>query len=344
MKIKIAHKFVGDNCPTFIIAEIGSNHNQDYDLALKHIDAAAYAGVDAVKFQTFKADSHVSKFAKIPKHLTNYDDIHQLIKTLELKRSWQKPLKKYAESKGLIFFSSPCDNDAVDGLEALGVPAHKIASFDLPDLDLIRYIAKTGKPILLSTGMADWMEIERAIEVCREEGNENIILFQCTSLYPAPVELSNLKSMKKMKDLFNVITGYSDHTLGDLIPTTAVAMGAAIIEKHFTLDTTLPGPDHSFAIQPNEMKAMVDKIRQVEIAIGDGSKVGPRLEELEMYSKARRSIHAKVDIQVGDVITEDMLTTKRPGHGIEPFRKKEVIGSTASIYIAKDHWIDWSML
>jgi sialic acid synthase SpsE len=344
MKIKIANKLVGDNCPTFIIAEVGSNHNQDYDLALKHIDAAAEAGVDAVKFQTFKADNHVSTFAEIPEYLTGYDNIHQLIKTLELKRAWQKPLKEYAESKGLIFFSSPCDNEAVDGLEELKVPAHKVASFDLPDLDLIRHIAKTGKPILLSTGMADWMEIQRAIDVCHEEKNENIILFQCTSLYPAPAELSNLKSMDRMRDLFGVVTGYSDHTLGDLIPIAAVAMGAAIIEKHFTLDRTLPGPDHCFAIQPSEMKIMVDKIRQVELAMGDGSKVGPRAEELDMYSKARRSIHAKIDIKAGDTITSEMLVTKRPGHGIEPFRKKEVIGSIARINIAKDHWIDWSMI
>jgi len=344
MKIKIANKFIGDNCPTFIIAEIGSNHNQDYDLALKHIDAAADAGVDAVKFQTFKAIHHVSTFAEMPEYLPDYNNIHQLIKTLELKRSWQKPLKKYAESKGLIFFSSPCDNDAVDGLEELDVPAHKVASFDLPDLDLIRYIAKTGKPILLSTGMADWMEIQRAVDVCREEGNENIILFQCTSLYPAPSGLSNLKSMAHMSKLFKVITGYSDHTLGDLIPITAVAMGAAIIEKHFTLDRSLPGPDHSFAMQPNEMKIMVDKIRQVEAAIGDGAKAGPRAEELDMYAKARRSIHAKIDIKAGDIITKEMLVTKRPGHGIEPFRKNEVIGTTARIDIAKDHWIDWSMI
>lgn len=344
MKIKIGNQFVGDNCPTFIIAEVGSNHNQDYSLALAHIDAAAESGVDAVKFQTFKADKHVSKFAEMPKYLTDYDNIHELIKTLELERDWQKPLKEYAESKGLQFFSSPCDYEAVDSLEELNVPAHKVASFDLPDLDLVRYIAKTGKPVLLSTGMADWMEIQRAIDVCREEGNEQIILFQCTSLYPAPTKLSNLKSMERMRDMFNVVVGYSDHTIGDLIPVSSVAMGSSIIEKHFTLDRTLPGPDHSFAMQPDELKVMVEKIREVEASIGDGLKKGPRGEELDMYDKIRRSLHVTVDVKAGDIITEEMLTAKRPGFGIEPFKKAEVIGARARVDIAKDHWIDWSMV
>ncbi|MDO6507254.1 N-acetylneuraminate synthase family protein [Colwellia sp. 4_MG-2023] len=344
MKVKIGNQLVGDDNPTFIIAEVGSNHNQDYALALAHIDAAAKSGVDAVKFQTFRADKHVSKFAEMPEYLTDYDNIHDLIKTLELERDWQKPLKEYAESKGLQFFSSPCDYEAVDSLEALNVPAHKIASFDLPDLDLVRYIAKTGKPVLLSTGMADWMEIQRAVDVCREEGNEQIILFQCTSLYPAPTKLSNLKSMKKMRDMFNVVVGYSDHTLGDLIPIASVAMGSAIIEKHFTLDRSLPGPDHSFAMEPEELAVMVNKIREVETAIGDGSKKGPREEELDMYDKVRRSLHVTVNVQAGDIITEDMLTTKRPGFGIEPYRKSEIIGAKARVDIAKDHWIDWSMI
>ncbi|WP_448546858.1 N-acetylneuraminate synthase family protein [Thalassotalea fusca] len=344
MKIRIANKTLGEGSPAYIIAEVGSNHNQDYALALKHIDAAAEAGVDAVKFQTFKADKHVSKFSEMPKYLKGYDSVHDLIKTLELERDWQKPLKEYAESQGLDFFSSPCDYEAVDSLEKVGVPAHKIASFDLPDLELVRYIAKTGKPVLLSTGMADWMEIQRAVDVCREEGNEQIVLFQCTSLYPAPSNLSNLRSMERMRDMFDVVVGYSDHTLGDLIPVSSVAMGASIIEKHFTLDRTLPGPDHSFAMEPDEMKVMVDKIREVESAIGGGEKKGPRAEEQDMYLKARRSLHVNQDIKVGDVITEEMLIIKRPGFGIEPYRKAHVVGSVAKVDIPKDHWIDQGMI
>ncbi len=344
MRIKIGHKYIGKDCPTFIIAEVGSNHNQDFDLAIKHIESAAESGVDAVKFQTFKADKHISKYAEIPDYLKDCKNIHSLIESLELNRDWQKPLKKYAESKGLVFLSSPCDYDAVDGLEEIRVAAHKVASFDLPDLDLIRYIAKTKKPILLSTGLSNWMEIQRAVDVCREEGNEKIILLQCTSLYPAPANLSNLMAIKTMRNAYKVITGYSDHTIGDSISMVSVAMGAAIIEKHFTLDRSLPGPDHSFAMEPYELKTMVKKIREVEKAIGDGSKAGPREQELDMYKKVRRSLHAKVSIKKGEVITEEMLTSKRPGFGITIHLNSSIIGRNARCDIEKDRWILWDYI
>jgi len=344
MKIKIGNKYIGDNYPSFIIAEVGSNHNQDFDLAIKHIDAVAEAGADAVKFQTFKADKHISKYADMPNYLEGYESIHGLIKSLELNRGWQKHLKEYAESKGLIFLSSPCDNEAVDGLEEIDAPAHKVASFDLPDLDLIRYIAKTQKPVLLSTGLADWMEIQRAIDVCREEGNEKIILLQCTSLYPAPAHLSNLKSIQIMRDMYRTITGYSDHTLGDNIVIASVVMGASVIEKHFTLDRNLPGPDHVFAIEPPELKKMIEKIREVESAIGDGSKTGPRDEEKDMYKKVRRSIHASCDIKAGETITEKMLISKRPGFGIPIYLKEYILGRKAKQDIKQDQWITWSQI
>jgi sialic acid synthase SpsE len=341
MKIKIGNKYIGDKYPTFVIAEIGSNHNQDLALAMKHIDAAAEAGVDAVKFQTFKADKHISKYAEMPNYLEGYESLHDLINSLELNRDWQKPLKEYSESKGLIFLSSPCDNEAVDSLEAIGALVHKVASFDLPDLDLIRYIAKTQKPILLSTGLADWMDIQRAVDVCREEGNEKIVLLQCTSLYPAPLELSNLKSIKIMKDMYRVITGYSDHTLGDNIAVASVAMGAAIIEKHFTLDRKLPGPDHIFAIEPAELKEMVKKIREVELALGNGDKKGPRNEEMDMYKKGRRSLHVNCDINKGEVVTLEKLISKRPGLGIPIHFKEHVVGRVIKQDIKQDQWITW---
>ena len=344
MEFHIGSKLIGDGHPVFVIAEIGSNHNQDYELAIEHIDAAVDAGVDAVKFQTFQADKHISKYAEMPTYLKGYNDLHELIKSLELNRDWQKPLKEYAEKKGVAFFSSPCDYEAVDVLEAIGSPAHKVASFDLPDLDLVRYIAKTGKPILLSTGLADWMEIQRAIDVCREQGNEKIVLFQCTSLYPAPSHLSNLKAMHTMRKVFNVMTGYSDHTVGDWTALAAAAMGAAVIEKHFTLNRSLPGPDHSFAIEPSELKIMIQRMREVEASIGDGVKNGPRKEELDMYKKARRSLHARQDISIGEIITESMLVMKRPGFGIQPFQKSQVIGRIARVDIKADQWIDWSMV
>jgi sialic acid synthase SpsE len=344
MEFNIGNRKIGDGHPVFVIAEIGSNHNQDFALAIAHIDAAVEAKVDAVKFQTFSADKHISKYAEMPTYLKNYDNIHELIRTLEIDRDWQKPLKEYAEKNGVIFFSSPCDYAAVDELEAIGSPAHKIASFDLPDLDLVSYIAKTGKPILLSTGLADWMEIQRAVDVCRKAGNNQIALFQCTSLYPAPSHLSNLKAMRTMRDAFNVVTGYSDHTIGDSVTLASVAMGAAIIEKHITLDRTLPGPDHSFAMQPSELKEMMLKIREIEAAIGDGAKNGPREEEQEMFKKARRSLHAKHDIAIGQTITEDMLVIKRPGLGIQPYQKNYVIGRAARSNIKADQWIDWTMI
>lgn len=344
MKIQIQDNFFGKNCPCFIIAEIGSNHNQDFALALKLIDKAAEAGVNAVKFQTFKADLHVSKFAEMPTYLKGYDNIHELLESLELNRDWQKPLKKYAEDKGLIFFSSPCDYEAVDQLEDLKVAAHKVASFDLPDLDLVRYIAKTKKPILLSTGLANWMEIQRAVDVCREVGNENILLFQCTSLYPAPANLSNLSAIRTMRDAFRVVTGYSDHTMGDNIAIASVAMGASAIEKHFTLDRSMTGPDHSFAMEPDELKVMVQKIRELESAIGDGSKSGPRLEEMDMYHKVRRSLHAATNIKKGTIITEDMLVSKRPGFGVSTYLKDMVVGREARQDILKDNWISWNLI
>jgi len=345
MQIKIGNQPVGDGCPTFIIAEIGSNHNQEFNLALEHIDAAAEAKADAVKFQTFKANKHISKYAEMPKYLKGYSSIYESIHSLEIERDWHKPLKEYAESKGILFFSSPCDYEAVDLLEGIHVPAHKVASFDIPDLDLLRYIAKTGKPILLSTGLADWMDIQRAVDVCCEEGNSQIALLQCTSLYPAPPNLSNLKAMNTMRECFGLITGYSDHTVGDTIAIAAVAMGASIIEKHFTISRDLPGPDHSFAIEPIELKLMVQKIKEVEHARGDGIKKGPRTElEADMYRKGRRSLHAKVDIALGTTITEEMLETKRPGLGIPPYQKEYVLGKVAKENIKADQWIEWSML
>ncbi|MDX8349285.1 N-acetylneuraminate synthase family protein [Cognatiyoonia sp. IB215446] len=341
---EIGDRTVGDGQSCYLIAEIGSNHNQDWDLALRLIDAAAEAGADAVKFQTFKSETHVSKFAKMPSYLMEGESIQELLKTLELDREWQKPLQTHAHKRGVHFFSSPCDIEAVDLLAEIGAPAMKVASFDLPDLRLIRHIAKTQVPVILSTGMADWMDIQRAIDVCEDVGNPNIVLLQCTSLYPAPVELSNLRAMTAMRNTFDVLTGYSDHTLGDTVSCAAVAMGACMIEKHFTLDRTLDGPDHSFAMEPAEFAEMVTRIRATEAAFGDGAKNGPRGPEVEMADKVRRSTHAERNIAKGERITEDMLVIKRPGKGIPPHLIDQVIGRTARQDIQADQWIEWSMI
>lgn len=339
----IGHRKVGDGQPCFVIAEIGSNHNQSFDLACEMIEASAQAGVDAVKFQTFRASSHYSKKSPGFGYLGNVDT-HALIRSLELNRSWQVNLKSLAESLGLVFFSSPCDADAILGLSDLDIPAYKVASFDLPDDALISQIAAIGKPIILSTGMATWMDIQLAIDAAHRAQNDQIILLQCTSLYPAPSNLSNLSAIASMRAAFGTLVGYSDHTIGRHIALAPVAMGADVIEKHFTLDRTLPGPDHAFAIEPNEMAALMKEIREIESAFGDGIKNGPRTEELEMARKGRRTLHASIDIAAGQIISEDMIVAKRPGLGIPIFLKNQLIGRLARRDIEADEWFTWEMV
>ncbi|MBV5265061.1 N-acetylneuraminate synthase family protein [Pinisolibacter sp. B13] len=342
-QITIGGRPVGDGAPCYVIAEIGSNHNQDFDLARRMIDAAAQAGADAVKFQTFKAEAHVSKHAESASYLAERD-IHSLIRSLELDRTWQAPLQAHAEAQNVQFFSSPCDAEAVAQLVALGAPAHKVASFDLPDTDLIRLIARSGVPVILSTGLADWMDIHRGIEASRSEGNDQLVVLQCTSLYPAPVHLSNLEAMATIRHAFGVLTGYSDHTMGDTVSCAAVARGACMIEKHFTLDRTLPGPDHAFAMEPHEFAEMMRRIREIESAIGDGAKTGPRPEEMEMAEKGRRSLHARDDIPAGTRLTADMLVVKRPGHGIPVHLRDHLVGRTTRVEIPRDAWVTWDMV
>jgi sialic acid synthase SpsE len=342
-KFKIHQRQIGSNEPCYIIAEIGSNHNQDFDLACAHIEAAAEAGSDAVKFQTFRASEHYSRKSPGFSYLDK-TDTHELIQSLELNRSWQKDLMIKARECGVDFFSSPCDVDAIKSLVELDVPVFKVASFDLPDTALIGEMASHQKPIILSTGMATWQDIQFGIDAVRNAGNEDIALLQCTSLYPAPVELSNLQAIHSMMEAFGLPVGYSDHTEGDHISIAAVSLGACILEKHFTLDKGLPGPDHSFAMEPTQWKEMVSKIRDIEGGMGDGLKNGPRSEELEMAQKGRRSLHAGVNIKKGEVILEEMLVTKRPGLGIHPQFKQEVIGRVAKIDIEQDDWITWDYL
>ncbi|WP_417277134.1 N-acetylneuraminate synthase family protein [Castellaniella sp.] len=341
--IKIGNREIGDGQPCYVIAEIGSNHNQDYDLACRMIESAAKSGVDAVKFQTFKADSHYSKKSPGFGYLDN-KNTHELIKSLELDRSWQGRLKSHAESCGVDFFSSPCDSDAIAGLAQLDIPAYKVASFDLTDDVLISEMAAIGKPMIMSTGMATWMDIQYAIDAVHSAHNHDIVLLQCTSLYPAPAHLSNLSAMATMRAAFGTLVGYSDHTMGGHVVLAAVALGASVIEKHFTLDRGLPGPDHAFAIEPHEMTDLMREIREVEAACGDGTKAGPRQEELEMAEKGRRSLHACMPIAAGQIIEGNMLVSKRPGLGIPPFLRAHVVGRKASRDIEVDDWITWDML
>lgn len=341
--VTIGAREVGDGRPCFIVAEIGSNHDQDFDKALRLIDAAADAGVDAVKFQTFRASQHYSRRTPGFSYLGGQDTF-ALIESLELDRSWQGRLLQHANERGVEFFSSPCDVEALAELDALGVPTHKLASFDLPDVGLVAAMARTGKPIVLSTGMATWMDIQLALDAMAAEGNDQTILLQCTSLYPAPPALANLRAMASMRAAFGTLVGYSDHTMGDTVCVASVALGACFIEKHFTLDRSDAGPDHSFAMEPDELAVMVHRIREVEAAQGDGRKAGPRPEEAEMAEKGRRSLHAAVDIPAGAAIDDAMLVVKRPGLGISPSLRPQVVGRHARRVIEQDEWITWDAL
>jgi sialic acid synthase SpsE len=342
--VSIGNRQIGDAHPCYVIAEAGSNHNGDLELAKELIDAASRAGADAIKFQAFRAAKHYSRFTP---NFTYLEGAHgerstyDLIRSIELHRDWHPILMEFAESRGIMFLSSPTDTEAIDQLAALGMPAFKLASFDLPDLRLIRYMARFERPLILSTGMANYADIQQAIDAAQDEGNGQVVLLQCTSLYPAPAELSNLAAIRTMRQAFGVPVGYSDHTLGDHVCLAAVALGAGIIEKHFTLDRTLPGPDHAFAIEPDELSQMMKRVRDVEAAIGNGIKRGPRSAEVEMFEKGRRSLHAARTIRAGEVIRSSDLFVKRPGYGISPSLEEVVVGLVAQRDIAEDHWITW---
>lgn len=343
MKIKIGNHFVGNGEPTFIIAEAGANHNRDFDMAKELIDVAADAKANAVKFQTYSADTLYSKktpvFSK-DAGIKPYD----LIKNVELPRDWQPKLTKYAEKKGIMFLSTPFDYAAVDELNELNIPAFKFASFEIVDLELLKYTAAKQKPMIISTGMASLGDIEDAIAAIRSTGNDDIILLHCNSLYPTPPEVVNLKAMDTMHQAFRLPVGFSDHTTEIHLSLAAVAMGACVIEKHFTLDRSLPGPDHPFAIEPDELKELVSNIRDIDTAKGNGIKQRSSLEDEEVYEKARRSIIAKCDIPAGVVITRDMVMVKRPGYGIAPKFMDVVVGRSARVNIEEDEWITWEMI
>ncbi|AEE96753.1 pseudaminic acid synthase [Mahella australiensis] len=345
--IKMGDKTIGSEQPTFVIAEAGSNHDGDLQQAKKLIDIAANAGADAVKFQTFTAEKIAADtdddVVKLGDEYQGVPTLYQLYKGLELPRQWQAELKLYADEKGIIFLSTPFDYDAVDELETLGVEAYKVASFEMVDLPFLKYIAKKGKPVILSTGMADLGEIEEALEAIYSQGNDQVILLHCGISYPMPYDEVNLAAMDTMRQAFQVPVGYSDHTLSISVPLAAVARGACVIEKHFTLDRNLKGPDHRFAIEPDELSDMVTGIRQIESAIGRPIKKHTPSEEIH-YRRGRRSIFAKVDIPNGTVITADMLAILRPGIGLKPKYIDIVIGRAAKMDIKKNDPITWDKI
>jgi N-acetylneuraminate synthase/N,N'-diacetyllegionaminate synthase len=340
--VRIGEREVGPGRPVYLIAEAGSNHNGNLETAFRLIDAAAQAGADAVKFQIFRAEDLYSRRTPGFRYLGDRN-VFDLIRGIETPRTWIPGLARHCADRGIQFLASPFDRDAVDLLDPF-VPAYKIASFEIVDLELIAHAAGQGKPMILSTGMASLGEIEDALRTCRDAGNDRVLLLHCSSLYPSPPGVVNLRAMETMARAFGVPVGLSDHTLGTHIAVGAAAMGACIIEKHFTLDRTMEGPDHAFAVEPEELAALVRTVRDLESALGTGVKERSALEDEEMYRKARRSVHARVSIPRGTVITREMLSVKRPGYGILPRDLPLIPGRKAARDIAEDEWIGWEML
>ena len=346
-EFQIGRRTVGPGHPTYVIAEAGANHNRDLDTARGLIDVAADAGADAVKFQTYSGASMYSTKTPAFKYLAPLTDKSptELLEDISLPREWQGPLAAHAADRDIDFFSTPFDFDAVRELDELGVPVLKIASFELVDLPLIRHAAATGKPLILSTGMAVLGEIEEALAAAREAGATAVGLMQCTSVYPAPSERINLRAMATMEQAFGVPVGLSDHSLGIAVPIAAAALGAAFVEKHYTLSRDMVGPDHPFALEPDELKAMVCGIRDAQAALGNGRKEGPSPEEREeMFTLGRRSLIVTADLAAGTVLDESMLTTKRPGWGIPPKHLELVLGRPLKIDVEEDEILTWDMV
>ncbi len=327
----------------FIIAEAGDNHNGNLELAFQLVDKAAQAGADCVKFQTFVTEEVISKRAEkaeYQKESTGADESqYEMVKKLELTFDNFRQLQQYAKEKGLMFLSTPFDIPSVDFLNSIDIPCFKIPSGEITNLPYLIRIAQTGRDIILSTGMAEIEEIEAAVKALRENGAGEISLLHCNTEYPTPMEDVNLRAMLTLKEKFSVRVGYSDHTKGIEVPIAAAAMGAEIIEKHFTLDHNMEGPDHKASLEPDELKAMVEGIRNIEKALGNGIKTASRSEKKNM-DIARKSIVARRKIAKGETLTEDNLAVKRPGNGIPPMKWYEILGTKAVRDFEEDEMIE----
>lgn len=316
----------------FVIAEAGVNHNGDISIAKQLIDAACDAGADAVKFQTFKAENLVCKTAEKAEYQRETTDSaetqYDMLKKLELTRRMHEEMMQYCDEKKIMFLSTPFDMESIDLLSELGIKIFKIPSGEITNRPYLRKIARQQKKIILSTGMSTMEEVKAAVAALRENGAKDITLLHCNTQYPTPMADVNLLAMVKMREELGLPVGYSDHTQGIEIPIAATALGAVIIEKHFTLDKNMEGPDHKASLEPNELKQMVEKIRNIELALGDGIKQMSQSEKANI-NIVRKSIVAKCKIKKGEQFTETNLTTKRPGTGINPMRWDEMIGTTA---------------
>jgi N,N'-diacetyllegionaminate synthase len=328
----------------FIIAEAGVNHNGSIELAKKLIDVASEAGIDAVKFQTFKTENLVSKHAKKAEYQKETTDAEEsqfdMIKKLELDTDTHYELISYCKTKNIMFLSTPFDLDSIDLLDALELPIFKIPSGEITNLPYLRKIGSLKKEIILSTGMADMGEIEDALNILVDSGTkkENITILHANTMYPTPMEDVNLKAMKTIGNTFDIAYGYSDHTLGIEVDIAAVALGATVIEKHFTLDNTMEGPDHKASLEPSELVAMVKCIRNIELALGSSVKSPSKSEKPNMVI-VRKSIVASCSIKEGETLNESNLSIKRPGNGISPMRWDEIVGTIATKSYNEDELI-----
>ncbi|WP_252246671.1 pseudaminic acid synthase [Clostridium sp. ZBS4] len=346
-EIKIGNKIIGENSPVFIIAEMSANHLQDFDKAVEIIKAAKKAGADAIKLQTYTPDTITidcdNEYFQI-KQGTIWDGttLHKLYQEAYTPWEWQPKLKKIAEDEGLICFSSPFDMTSVDFLEEMDVPAYKVASFEITDIPFIEYIASKGKPVIMSTGIANLSDIEEAVNACKRMGNNEIILLKCTSTYPSPMEGVNLKTIPNLSETFNVITGLSDHTLGGAVSIAAVALGAKVIEKHFILSRDEKGPDAAFSMEPKEFKKMVQDIRNVEKALG---KVTYELTEKQKKSREHsRSLFVVKDIKEGEILTEENVRSIRPGFGMKTKYIKDILDKKVKMDLKKGTPMDWKFI
>jgi len=343
-EIIINGRYIGCGKPTYIIAEISANHNNRFEQAVALVKAAKASGADAVKLQTYtpntitiKSDKDCFKIGAgtVWEGKTLYD----LYEEASTPWDWHFELQEYAHSLGLIFFSSPFDFSAVDFLEKLDVPYYKIASFEITDIPLIKYAASKGKPMIISTGIATLDEISDAVNACREVGNDDITLLKCTSQYPAKIEDANLLTIPDLRDRFNVKVGLSDHTLGDIVAISSVPLGVSIIEKHFIIDRSLGGPDAAFSMEPEEFKLMVQRIREVELALG---KIDYDMTDKKIKSRQfARSLFVISDIQEGEEFTEDNIKSIRPGNGLPPKFIDEIIGKKANKSLKRGTPLEW---
>ena len=346
-KIKIGDRTIGHGCPCFVIAEAGVNHNGNLDMAFQLVDVAVNAGADAVKFQTFTAERIFTRDAPkatYQKETTGSNESQlQMLRKLELSPQDHRRLQAYCEKRGIIFLSTPFDEKSADFLEELNMPAFKVPSGEITNLPFLEHVAQKGKPLIVSTGMSSLEEVRSAVAVIHKTGNRDLILLHCVSNYPAEPADVNLRAMQTMATAFDVLIGYSDHTLGVEVALAAVALGARVIEKHFTLACTLPGPDHRASLEPGELSTLVRGVRTVEVALGHGRKE-PAPSEADTAVVARKSIVTACDIPSGTSVTRDMIVMKSPGTGLPASMLGKVIGRIAVKDIPADTLLSSELL